>query len=114
MRSRRAFMMIWAMAVLTLVGTATTIFALTCRTLLVESNQARVEAASRNLTASAMAWARHNRKSLKGDTVVELDVEKLQVNDGELRVVGGEAGSVRIALRCRSGRINRSADVAFK
>ena len=82
-------MLILAVVAIALVGAALLILAGLANSLLFDANQAHVQAYNRNLTASALAWTQHNRDKISNSSKTEqiqLDISRLNIPDGDLRV----------------------------
>lgn len=101
---QKAFAIVMVIAIMTMVSTAVLILADVSGSLLLDSNRAYVEASSRNLSASGLAWLRHNRTRISDQDLakgVDLDVTGFQ--GSQLRVEMTDAGQCRITTACRSG-----------
>ena len=108
-RRNKGFMFILAMLAIAMVGAAIFVLASSSRALLFDANRALLEARTRNLTASGLAWAAHNRDRLsetRGRPPIELDVADLEIPHAALSVSveGGEAEARRIRIRTASPR----------
>lgn len=101
-------------------GMALFVLSAVSRSMLLETNGAMLEAASRNLESSGQAWVRQNEEMLKGREkgfAVKLNVDDLggrsalcEVAVGE---VEGEDVSFTISTNCRKGRrtLERSVEL---
>jgi len=104
---QNGYVILAALICVALVGSAVVILGGICNSLLFESQHAYVEAADRNLTASALEWVRQN--PAKATEKTRLDVETLDVVGGSLSVMvlseSRSAAKVRIGIQCRRGRM---------
>ena len=115
---RNGYMIIFALVTLSLFSAAIVILSRSSNDLLFDSNRAYLEACTRNLSASGLAWVRENRNrpehSRRGGQI-DLPVGPLGVPDGHLRVTrppsAEKPATVQIDTRCRQRRmtINRSS-----
>ena len=87
--NRNGYVIILAVTAIALVGAALFVLAGLANSLLFDANQACLEACNRNLAASALAWAQHNRNKITASSKTEqiqLDVSYLDIPDGDLRI----------------------------
>ena len=106
--NRNGYVIILAVTAIALVGAALFILAGLANSLLFDANQAYLEACNRNLAASALAWAQHNRSKISASSKTEqiqLDVSYLDIPDGDLRITllepGGKPSRLQINTQCR-------------
>ncbi|UCD50707.1 MAG: hypothetical protein JSW27_24695 [Phycisphaerales bacterium] len=105
------FVLTLVIVALGLMGVVMAVLAGAGNTMLFHADRAQVEAVERNLTASGLAWARHQALQ-PGATVtaqpVELDVRAFGIRQARLAVsfAQTDAGSVdvRIEASCSKGR----------
>ena len=86
---RNGFAIILAVAAVALVGAAVLLLADMSDTLMFDSDLAYLQACNRNLSASALAWARQNQDKLRDSGPserIQLDVERLGIPAGNLNV----------------------------
>ncbi len=104
---RSGFAIILAVAAVALVGAAVFVLADTSDSLMFESDLAYLQACNRNLSASALAWARQNQDKLRDSGPsegIQLDVERLGIPAGNLNVAPlkdrGKGLRVQIDTQC--------------
>ena len=102
------FVLILAIVAVGLVAASLLILAGLANAILFDANQEYLQACNRNLTASALAWAQHNRDKISdasGTGKIELDVSCLNVTDGYLHITLLEpqkrAARLQISTECR-------------
>ena len=86
---RNGYVIILALLAIVLVGTAVFILTGLANDLLFDANLACLQAYNRNLSASALAWAQHNRDKLKDSSPAEeirLDTKHFKIPEGDLRL----------------------------
>lgn len=114
---QNGFMIIIALMILMLVSGAIAILSLSSNDLLFDSNRAYMDACTRNLSASGLAWVRENQnrpKNSRREGQVDLPVEPLGISDGHLQVIWGPSAekpaTVQIDIKYRKRRMttNRS------
>jgi hypothetical protein len=84
---RNGYVIILSVVAIALVGAALLILAGLANSLLFDANQAHLQACNRNLVASGLAWAQHNRDKISDSSKTEqiqLDISHLNVTDGDL------------------------------
>ena len=106
--ARHGFVLILAIVAIALVGASLLILAGLANSLLFDANQVYLEAYNRNLTASALVWAQHNRDELNDSSKTEqiqLDISHLNIPDGDLRITPLEPRKrttrIQINTECR-------------
>ncbi len=105
---RNGYVIILSVVAIALVGAALLILAGLANSLLFDANQAHVQACNRNLVASALAWAQHNRDRISDSSETEriqLDIHQLNIPDGDLRITllepRKESPKLQIHTECR-------------
>ncbi len=106
---RSGYAIILAVAAVALVGAAVFVLADTSDTLMFESNITYLQACNRNLSASALAWARQNQDKLRDSGPsegIQLDVERLEIPAGNLKVAPLKARGkgLRVQIDTQCGR----------
>ncbi len=111
-RLRKGSTIVIALLALSLVATGLFLLGQGANTMMFNSNRAYVEACSRNLTASALAWAQQNRSTLAREgqqAEITLDVERLEVPNGHLGIIlerpDAKSMKIEINTKCRRGRM---------
>ena len=109
---RNGSAIVLALVAVSLVGSAVAILSASSSEMVFDANRAYLEACSRNLAASALAWAHHHRRrpaASRPAGEVPLDVEDLEIPNASLRValtpLKGDCVGVRIASQCRRSRL---------
>ena len=106
--TRDGFVLILGIVAIALAGAAVLVLTGLASALLFDANQAYLEAYNRNLTASALVWAQHNRDELNDSSKTEqiqLDISHLNIPDGDLRITPLEPRKrttrIQINTECR-------------
>ena len=108
---QRGFVLTLVIVALGLMGVVMAVLAGASNTMLFHADRAQVEAVERNLTASGLAWARH--QALRPDATmaaqpVELDIRAFSIPQARLAVslaqADAESVDVRIEAGCSKGR----------
>jgi len=108
---QRGFVLTLVIVALGLMGVVMAVLAGASNTMLFHADRAQVEAVERNLTASGLAWARHQRRqadaALSAEPV-ELDVHAFGIPQARLAVslarADAESVDVRVEASCTKGR----------
>jgi len=110
-RQRGGFVLVLAITAISLVGAAVFVLTEGAKTMLFQADLAYLESVEQNLTASGMAWARRNVRSLDKEDLgkaTTLDVAVMGVRNPVLTVRIGAAADkaveVEIATSCTKGR----------
>ena len=105
---RNGYVIILSVVAIALVGASLLILAGLANSLLFDANQAHLQAYNRNLVASALAWAQHNRDKISDSSKTEqiqLDISHLNVTDGVLGIIPLEprrkSSKLQINTECR-------------
>ena len=106
---RSGFAIILAVAAVALVGAAVLLLADMSDTLMFDSDLAYLQACNRNLSASALAWARQNQDKLRDSGPsegIQLDVERLGIPAGNLNVapLKDREKGLRVQIDTQCGR----------
>jgi len=105
------FVLVLVIVALSLVGVVMFVLTEGSNTMLFQADRAYLGAVERNLTASGLAWARH--QAVQGDAVpstgpIELDVSRFKGRQAVLVVsftrIDSAAASVRVETSCVKGR----------
>jgi hypothetical protein len=113
-RHHRGFTILLALAAVAFVGAALFIFSGIAATMLHQARADHVQAEARNLTLSALEWARLHRDR-PGRT--SLDAEQLGAIDGSLDVTieqDDSAATARITVGCSRGRMTISRTASYE
>ena len=109
---QNGYAIILALLATALIGMALMVLVDTSSSLLFDSQQQHVQSWGRNLSASALAWARVNsnqRGEPDSDRSIELDLEHLNIPGGRLQLIWlpdkGKSPRVQIHSQCRRGKI---------
>ena len=110
-RSRQSgFVLLFVMVLIGWLGVAIVVLSDACGTMVFSARGEYLEACTRNLTASARAWAEHHSRGIGGAAVRDrrLDVGDLAVRDASVVVSiassDGKAREVQVGTRCRRGK----------
>ena len=110
--NKNGYAIILALVATALISCALVVLMDTSTSLLFDSNQEHVQAWSRNLSASALAWAQLNRDRQRKpdpDRKTELDVEHLSIPAGRLHIIwlqpSDQLARVSIETECRRGKL---------
>ncbi|MBN2270636.1 MAG: hypothetical protein JXN61_08485 [Sedimentisphaerales bacterium] len=85
----KGFIMVLVIMAITAVGMVMFVLAADANTMIFQSDMARLKAAQRNATASALAWARHNITNTPAESLnktVNLDTAELNIPAAALAV----------------------------
>ena len=112
------FILIMVVALMPLIAMALVVLSTGLKTLMLESSRAGIEAQSRDLAASALAWARLNAKDMsrqEGSFTVQLDTSALAMDRSicHVTVTRFEDGSaeVLVSTTCKLGGRQLKRDV---
>lgn len=114
---KSGFILSLVIVALGLLGVVMAVLGQGTNTMLFHADRAYLRAVERNLTASGLAWARH--QVLQGQAAVSaepigLDIGSLNVRQGTLAVsfvqVGATSVDVRVEARCAKGRRSVSGE----
>ncbi len=106
---RSGYANILAVAAVALVAAAVVVLADTSDTLMFDSDLAYLQACNRNLSASALAWAKQNQDKLRDSGPsegIQLDVEQLGIPAGNLNVspLKAREKGLRVQIDTQCGR----------
>ena len=100
------YALLLAICAISLAGAALFVLACGSRSLLLDADQAYLEACTRNLRASAAAWAQQNAgDAAKSTAGMVIDVERLDIPDGSVRIFADATGTMTVETQCRRGRL---------
>jgi len=102
----KGFSLLIAVACISLAAGTLYVLAATADSLMVDADRDCIEACSRNLSASAAAWARQNADTLAaaGEGGIALDAALLEIPHASLHVAAAGHGAVEVQIECRRGR----------
>lgn len=107
----KGFILTLVIITIILIGIMMTILTEGAKTIVFQSNNAYLEALEQNLTASGLAWAKHNIKDKNIETFskdITLDVTNMNVQNATLSVVivtiKDDKAEVELSTSCSRGR----------
>jgi hypothetical protein len=105
------FVLVLVIAVIALTGTALLVLTIATNTMIFESRRMYLDACSRNLSASGLAWAGRNVPQIDPKRLAKgkkLPTDAMEIPGGELKVATGKTDGKRVEVRistvCSSGR----------
>ena len=97
------FVLILVVAMIAFIGAEMFVLTAASRVIAYQANRTYLDACERNLTASAIVWAKHNPKSKSAEEpsdTVELDTQGLNISNAGLSVTVNktEDGDIRVEI----------------
>lgn len=118
---RSGFIMLFVITMIALIGIQLSVLAAVSNIMSFQSDEAYLKACERNMTASALSWAKYNIKDKNGDILkktVELDVTEMNIRGSVLNVTisipTAEEPEVQINTSCTRGRQTIKRDKKYK
>jgi hypothetical protein len=114
----KGFILLYVVMILSLIGLAMVLLSYSSKIMAFESTTAYLEASSRNLTLSGVAWANHNRERLSqaGDDVIQLDTGELKITRSlcNMNIIKADESDVEIEVIVSCGRGRRELESSRK
>jgi hypothetical protein len=103
---RKGFTIVLVMAVLGLAAAAMLVLGNVSDSLILDGSLRLAQARQRDLAASAIAWARHNRSQSADELAKGVDLDPAFLAGQQLRVRLTGDGQAEVTIQTRAGRLN--------